>query len=126
MPDELKKILARELDELKQNKIRVVALAACLVVLLIFWVADNDSDGEEIILTEEPPITKDFPVKVLPPQKSSDGVKIVLGANADVLFIGDPFTVEEEEIPEPPPQPQPEIPAAPVPVISIPPPRIKF
>ena len=107
MSDELKRILARELDELKQNKIRVVALAACLVVLLIFWVADNDSDGEEIILTEEPPITKDFPVKVLPPQKSSDGVKIVLGANADALFIGDPFAVEEKEIPAPQPEPPP-------------------
>ena len=123
MPDELKRILNRELDELKQNKIRVGAIAACLVVLLIFWIADDNSGGEEIILNEEPPLTKDLPVKVLPPQKNSDGVKIVLGANADALFIGDPFAVEEEEIPAPPPQPPPEIP---VPAISITPPRIKF
>ena len=133
MPDELKRILARELDELKQNKIRVVALLACFVVLLIFWIADDSSDDEEIILIEEPPVTKDLPVKVLP-QKSSDGVKIVLGASADALFIGDPFAVEEEEIPAPPPEPLPTIPAATVPIIptqpppeaSIKPPQEKF
>ena len=121
MPDELKRILARELDELKQNKIRVGALIACFVVLLIFWIADDSSGDEEIILTEEPPVTKDLPVKVLP-QKSSDGVKVVLGANANALFIGDPFAVEEEKLSAPPPEPPPKIPAAPVPIIPIQPP----
>ena len=109
MPDELKRILARELDELKQNKIRVGALIACLFVLLIFWAVDDSSDDEEIILTEEPPVTKDLPVKVLP-------------APANALFIGDPFAVEEEKIPAPPPEPPPKIPAAPVPIIPIQPP----
>ena len=96
MPDEVKEILRRELAELKQNKIRVLALVACFILLLIFWITDDTSGGEEIILEEKPPATKDLPVKVLPVAKNPDGVKIVLGANADRLFIGDPFAVEEE------------------------------
>ena len=43
MPEELKEILRRELDELKQNKIRVGILAGCLVILLIVSITD---DGE--------------------------------------------------------------------------------
>ncbi len=116
MPDELKKILQHELDELKQNKIRVIALGVCFVVVLIFWISEDDSGGEEIILNDEPPLTKDLPVKPLPVDKSSDGVKIVLGANADELFIGDPFAGEEK--PKPPPKPV----VAPVPPIVIQPP----
>ena len=118
MPEELKEILRRELDELKQNKIRVLALVACLIVLVIFWITDDTSGGEEIILEEKPPATKDLPVKVLPVAKSPDGVKIVLGANADRLFIGDPFAVEEEV--KPPPTPP--LPAIPAPSIVIEPP----
>ena len=53
MPDELKEILRRELDELKQNKIRVIALAVCFILLLIFWIADDSSDGEEIALNDK-------------------------------------------------------------------------
>ena len=114
MPEEVKEILRRELDELKQNKIRVGILAACVVILLIVWITDG-SDGEEIVLTEEPPLTKDLPIKTLPVAKSPDGVKIILGATADRLFIGDPFAVEEKVEPEPPPTP---------PLPKIPPPSI--
>ena len=107
MPDELKKILQRELDELKQNKIRAIALGVCFIVLLIFWATDDSSDGEEINLNapttaDTPPATKDLPVKVLPVEKNSDGVTLVLGANADQLFIGDPFAGKEK--PKPPPK----------------------
>jgi len=124
MLDELKEILRRELDELKQNKIRVGALAVCAIVLLIFAITDDSSDGEEIILEEPPPVTKDLPVKILPVTKSSDGVKIVLGANADRIFIGDPFASEEESEIVPPPQPTPPLPKIPAPTIStIPPPN---
>lgn len=110
MPDEIKEIIRRELDELKQNKIRAIALGICFIVLLIFWITDDSSDGEEISLTEESkPVTKDLPVKTLPTDKNPDGVKTVMGANADRLFIGDPFEVEEkpEPVPEPPPPPTP-------------------
>ena len=104
MPDELKKILQRELEELKQNKIRAIALGVCFVILLIFWISDDTSGGEEIILNETPPppVTKDLPVKVLPVEKTPDGVTLVLGANADELFIGDPFAGKEK--PKPPPK----------------------
>lgn len=128
MPDEIKEILRRELDELKQNKVRAIALGICFIVLLIFWITDDSSDGEEIALTEETkPVTKDLPVKTLPTDKNPDGVKIVMGANADRLFIGDPFEVEEKQEPvpeppiiqEPPPPPLPKIPAEPEPPIVI-------
>ena len=97
----MKDFLRHELDELKQNKVRAIALGVCFVVLLIFWATDDSSGGEEIIL-DEPPLTKDLPVKVLPVEKSPDGVTLVLGANADELFIGDPFAGEDK--PEPPSQ----------------------
>lgn len=117
MSDGLKKFLQNELDELKQNKIRAIALGVLLAFLLILWITDDSSDGEEIILTEEPPVTKDLPVTILPVEKSPDGVTIVIGANADELFIGDPF--EGVEKPKPPPPPKiPEV----VPQIVIQPP----
>lgn len=118
--EELKKFLSHELDELKANKIRTGALGVCLAVLLIFWATDDTSDGEEITIDEPPPRTKDLPVKSLPVTKSPDGVTKVLGANADALFIGDPFAVEEK--PKPPPQPPPPLPKIPEPSVVIQPP----
>ena len=103
MPDELKKFLQHELEELKQNKIRSIALGVCFVVLLIFWISDDTSGGEEINLAEEtpPPVTKDLPAVNLPAEKSPDGVTLVLGANADELFISDPFAGKEKNKPPP-------------------------
>ncbi|MBQ3442065.1 MAG: hypothetical protein IJG33_02340 [Selenomonadaceae bacterium] len=114
----MKDFIRHELDELKQNKVRAIALGVCFVVLLIFLVTDDSSGGEEIILDDEPPLTKDLPVKVLPVEKSPDGVTLVLGANADELFIGDPFAGEER------PKPQPKPVVAPVPPIVIQPPPV--
>lgn len=127
MPDEFREILRRELDELKQNKIRVIALGVCFIVLLIFWITDDGANEEEILITESPsaPVTKDLPVKNLPVAKTQEGVKVVLGANAEGLFIGDPFAGEEKLKPAPvtlPPPPLPKIPAAPTPPIVIQPP----
>ena len=123
MPDKLKEILQHELDELKQNKIRAIALGVCFIVLLIFWLTDDSSDGEEINLNETtiaeaPPATKDLPVKILPVEKSADGVTLVMGANADPLFIGDPFAGNEK------PKPPPKVVTPPVPPIVIQPPQI--
>ena len=122
MPDELKKLLSRELDELKQHKLRATALGVCVVVLLIVWTIDDSSGGEEIILNDAPPVTKDLPVKSLPVKplpvaKSPDGVTVVLGANADALFIGDPFAGEEK------PKPKPTQPTT-TPLPTIPPPQV--
>ena len=123
MSDELKKFLSRELDELKRNKIRAGALGVCFVVLFIFWLGEDDS-GEEISLDapkSPPPATKDLPAKPLPVSKNLDGVKIVLGADADALNVADPFADEEKPKPPPkvaPPQPivlQPPQPIQPAP-----------
>lgn len=97
----MKDFLRHEFDELKQNKIRVIALSVCFVVVLVFWISEDSSSSEEIVLDEEPSLTKDLPVKVLPVEKSPDGVTLVLGANADDLFIGDPFAVEDKSKPAP-------------------------
>ena len=123
MPDKLKKFLSHELEELKENKIRAGALGVCFVIALIFWLTSDNSGGEEIILTDKPPVTKDLPVKVLHVEKSPDGVTKVLGANADALLIGDPFAVEEKPKPQPPPPPElPKIPEV-VPPVAIEPPK---
>lgn len=126
MSDELKKLLSRELDELKQHKVRAIALGVCVVVLLIVWTIDDGSGGEEIILVDAPPVTKDLPVKPLPVAKSPDGVTVVLGANADALFVGDPFADEEKPKPQPQPPappPTPQLPAIPQPQVVIQPPE---
>lgn len=118
MPEEFKNILQREIDELKQNKVRAISLAVCFVVLLIFWLTDDNSAGEEIALNEPttvvdtPPATKDLPVVNLPVEKSSDGVTRVLGANAEPLFVGDPFAGKEKPKPTPPKVVLPPIPPA--------------
>lgn len=114
----MKDFLRHEFDELKRNKVRAIALGVCFVVLLIFWATDDSSGGEEIILDDKPPLTKDLPVKVLPVEKSPDGVTLVLGADADELIIGDPFAGEDK--PKPPPQDTP--PHVPSILIQTPPP----
>ena len=123
MSDKLKEIFQRELEELKQNKIRAIALGVCFVVVLIVWAIDDGSSGDEIVLDDKPPVTKDLPVKVLPVEKSPDGVTVVLGANADALYIGDPFAVEEKPKPPPKPEPPPPLPVIPAPSIVIQPPE---
>ena len=125
MSDGLKKFFEREIDELKRNKIRTIALIVCAVVLLIFGAID-DSGGEEISLNEpakvdnhaakvdnpsaktETPVTKDLPVKTLPVTKNFNGVTIVAGADADDLIVADPFAVTKK-IKQPPPMKQPPI-----------------
>lgn len=120
--DELKKFLSHELDELKRNKIRAGALGVCLAVLVIFWATEDDSGGEEILIDEPQPVTKDLPVKPLPVEKSPDGVTIVLGAKADALFIDDPFAGEEKPK-SPPPPPKPVEPPPPIVLPPIPAPQ---
>ena len=122
MSDELKKLLSRELDELKRNKIRAIALGVCFIVLLIVWTIDDSSRGEEIVLVDAPPVTKDLPVKPLHVTKSPDGVTVILGANADALFIADPFAGEEKPTPPAKPQPPPPLPAIPQSHVVIQPP----
>ena len=122
MSDEFKKWLSRELEEIKRDKFRIIALVIFVIVAVVFWLADYMSRGEELALNEPtisaPPATKDLPVKNLPAVQSVDGVTIVLGADAKPLLIADPFAGAEKPKPvtktvAPPPillQPPPEIP----------------
>lgn len=136
MSDELKKFLSRELEEIKQNKIRIAAMIVFLVIGVIFWISDNSSRGEEIDLSEPtvdtPPVTPDLPVRVLPVAKSIDGVTIVMGASADALIVADPFDGREKPKPPPkpvqvtPPIPQPVEPVTIQPPIAPPPPQEKI
>ena len=133
MSDELKKFLSRELEEIKRDKIRIAAMIVCLVVGAIFL---SDDSGEEIDLSEPtvdtPTVTPDLPVRVLPVAKSIDGVTIVMGANADVLIVADPFAGREKPKPPPkpvqvtPPIPQPIEPVTIQPPIAPPPPQEKI
>ena len=143
MSDELKELFAkffsRELDELRRNKTRTIALAVCVVGSAIAYVVLND-DGEEIDLNDTPPVTKDLPAKDLPAKNSSDkkisaqvsespdGVKIVLGATTDELLIADPFQGKEKPPPpkkvEPPTIPPP-VPPLPQPIQQQPPPKVE-
>lgn len=123
MSDELKEFLRRELEELKQNKIRVAAIGVCLVVLIGVWLTDDSPRGEEIDLNTvpatAPPATKDLPAKPLPVSNAIEGVTPVLGANADVLVIADPFAGVDK--PKPPPQPVKPVNFQPPPIIPQPP-----
>lgn len=116
MSDALKKFLASELEELKRNKIRATALVACVIVLLIFWIADDTPPPEEISLNEPTiaPVTKDLPAKPLPVEKSSDGVTLVTGANSDPLIVADPFAVPAKPKPSPPPKSAESLPPIPI------------
>ena len=107
MSDKLKEFLRGELEELKQNKIRVAAIGVCLVVLIGVWLTDDTSGGEEVDLSkttvDKPPTTKDVPAKPSPAPINVDGVTPVLGAVADPLIIADPFAGIDK--PKPPPKP---------------------
>ncbi len=116
MPDEFKKFFRHELNELKENKIRAGTLVVLFFVTAIVFVLDDDSGGEEIILNEpkkisDAPATKDLPAANLPEKNSADGVTLVLGANADPIFVSDPFAGEKKisppkKIVQPPSTPQ--------------------
>ena len=126
MNDELKeKIMEfwrRDLDEIRKNKRRTIALAICFFVLLIYAWEPEGKNVEEIDLSDAPPVTKDLPVQKLPDKKipaqipeTTDGVKIVMGANSEQIFINDPFAGPEKPKPPPTPPKQVELPKIPPP-----------
>ena len=130
--NELKTWLAewfrRDFDELKKDKVRVIATVVFLVILVAFKLTDDGPDVEEIDL-DSPPLTKDLPVQKLPAKvpaqkpESLDGVKIVLGANSEPLYVGDPFAAPPKPKPAPKVEPPPkiELPPIPSPQIQLPP-----
>ena len=103
MNDTIKKFFLREKEEIAKNKVRVGILIGSLVIG-IFALIDFD-DGEEINLSEAPPPVAEEKIsadKTIPDavEISNENVTAVIGANAEKLFVRDPFKVEEK-IPEP-------------------------
>ena len=111
MTYELKKFLQSEVDELKQNKIRAIALGVCFFVVVVIWAGENFSRGDEIALNDPPPVatvntppttaTKDLPLTSLPAGNNLDGVTELIGANTEPLNVTDPFAAEEKSEPKP-------------------------
>ena len=128
LKDKLAEWFRRDFDELKKDKVRVIAVAVFLVILVAFKLTDDGPDVEEIDL-DSPPLTKDLPVQKLPAKvpaqkpESLDGVKIVLGANSEPLYVGDPFAAPPKPKPAPKVEPPPkiELPPIPSPQIQLPP-----
>ena len=104
--DKFKDFWQNDLKEIQENKFRFAGLCICLVLAIVLFLND-DSGGEEIILTENPaPVetteTVDTGAKIIAVQNSAapnlnENIKVVLGANADDLFVHDPFKVPPKE-----------------------------
>ena len=112
--DELKKLLQSNIDEIKENKIRFVALCICFLVVVILFFSDENSGGEEIIISEasvsieNPDVAENvsadkkvFIVKNSATSNADKSITVVLGANSDSLYVHDPFKFPVEEKIEP-------------------------
>lgn len=150
----MKDFLKAQLDEIQENKLRFGILILVLFAAIIFAVTDSFEQGEEINLEPQ----KISQVETVPNQSeaatnlpaknvtaTNGNVKAVIGANADEIYIYDPFKnpnpapkvkaeeppkvevpVKADEKPSPPVapviviKPAPEVPASPKP------PEVKF
>ena len=127
-----KKFCWDSLKEIQENKIRFAAVFICFVFAIILFFSDDG--GEEIVLTENPaPVETaenvDASAKIITVQNSAastanKNIKVVLGANSDVLFVHNPFRVSPKEKIESPPEIPPVI--TPPPVTQIPTSAEKF
>lgn len=106
----MKKFLESQLEEIRENKLRISSLIVCLIGAIIFAVYDSWESGEEINLDAPQNVAQvERPVKDISETNkkitvSSEKVKAVIGANADEVFIYDPFKnptppVKVEEVP---------------------------
>jgi len=95
MIEMFRKFLKRELEEIRQHRSRLIILVCCLFFSVAFAVW-NFIDGGEEIITVEPSEEKISANKKVVEKNFT----AVIGANADVLFVGDPFKVEEEVEPQ--------------------------
>lgn len=93
-----------QLDEIRENKLRFGLIVTCLVVVIIFSVADFET-GEEINLNATEKTPENLP-KTENISVTSENVKAVIGANSNAIFIQNPFEIpaqiEIEEVGEPP------------------------
>ena len=123
--DSVKSFIQAQLDEIRENKLRFGLIVTCLVVAIIFSVADFES-GEEINLNATEKTIENLPktenISVMP-----ENVKEVIGANSDAVFIQNPFEIpaQIDEVEEPPKVEEKIL--IPPPVIEIPKlPEVKF
>lgn len=104
--EKLKNFWQNELKEIQENKFRFAGLCICFLAAAGLLLTD-DEGGEEIILNETPaPVettenvdasTKIIAVKSSATSDADKNIKIVIGANSDDLFVGDPFKVPPKE-----------------------------
>lgn len=87
----MKDFLKSQLDEIRQNKLRIGLLTVIFLGTIIFAAVDFES-GEEIKLDEPKknlPATENLPAKNIP--VTSEKVKAVIGADVEEVYIHDPF-----------------------------------
>ncbi len=93
----MKDFLQSQLEEIRENKLRFGLLVICLIATIIYAFTDSFDSGEEINLDAPQKVSKvESPVKNISSTSekvtvSSDKIKAVIGANADDVFIYDPF-----------------------------------
>ena len=91
------KFFKQEIEEIRQNKVRVIGLVLCFVFAIVFLIWNYFDTGEEIILTEKPSDEeKNISVQKVPEQN----ITAVIGANSDVLFVKNPFHSKKEILEE--------------------------
>ena len=105
--DIFRKFLQSEFEEIRQNKIRFIALIFFTIIAVGFMFTDDDS--EQIIVNEpeqivqvEPektntkPTKKIFAVREEPVETDKGSVSVVIGENSDdYIYIRDPFASNE-------------------------------
>ena len=128
LKDKLQNFWQNDLKEIKESPVRFGGLLICFIAAISLLLTDENSNGEEINLTENPApvetVTNDkkiIPVKNAATSNADKNITVVLGANSDSLYVHDPFKFPLEEIVEEPPPV--EIPPV-LPVIIAPPPPV--
>lgn len=87
----MKDFFKAQLDEIRQNKLRIGLLTVIFLGTIIFWTMNFES-GEEIKLDEPAKnlsATENLPAKNI--SVTSEKVKAVIGADVEEVYIHDPF-----------------------------------
>ena len=108
LKDIVKKLLQNELEEIKQNRFRVLALIFFTILSIGFMFLDDEETQialdepvqieQEIIESAENKKSEKKPVIIKKKHDEYSEVKVlpVIGANSDELYISDPFALKEK------------------------------